>query len=648
MIYQGQILKGTYEVMEPIGEGSAGLVFLGWHINLRKKIVIKKIKDKYVDHINVRTEVDILKNLHHSNLPQVYDFVEDGPDVYTVIDYIEGITMMELIRRSGGRPIAERMVLKWLLEMLDALSYVHSQNPPIIHSDIKPSNMMIDNSDRCWLIDFNISRSEGSRREFAGYSAGYVSPEQMRRIEMYSRGGNYQDVRMDARSDLFSLASSFYTLMTGRNAVRCLQRDEPLWDGNERYSQGLKDILEQAMEPDPDDRYQSADAMAGAIRNLHRKDDSLQQLRVKQMIFTIVCVGVMAAGCIMAMQGLRARRTEQFRAAVSEVRELGVTDRYQETIDKAVNTLNAPEYRSMFRHYPEEEADLLYILGNCYFLQEDYTDAVTYYNEAMHLDQTNPDLFRDCAIASARKGDVAMAQQIINAADQYQLKDDDLYLIQAEIALTENRFEDAAEAFRQAIQLTSNEELKCRAYILMGKAYERFGDPDSQIQALQSGLTNTDSAWRTQILSELGSACVRAIEKQNPAAEDYAGRVQTYVDIAIPCYTELTNGAGADFYDWVNLALLYEHTGRYEDGQNTLLRAEEKYPDRYELYMYLSLLEINKQAGVDESVRSYTEAETYYKKADELYRKQAVTGTGDATMQKLAGQIQEIHDKGWL
>ena len=71
MLTPGQIINGTYEVRGPIGEGSAGEVYLGWHLNLQKQVVIKKIKDRFVGHINERQEADILKKLRHQFLPQV-------------------------------------------------------------------------------------------------------------------------------------------------------------------------------------------------------------------------------------------------------------------------------------------------------------------------------------------------------------------------------------------------------------------------------------------------------------------------------------------------------------------------------------------------------------------------------------------------
>ena len=84
------VLDGRYEILREIGTGGAGIVFLGYHLTLNKYVVVKKLKTQVREYLNIRGEADILKGLHHRYLPQVYDFLIVGDEVYTVMDYVDG------------------------------------------------------------------------------------------------------------------------------------------------------------------------------------------------------------------------------------------------------------------------------------------------------------------------------------------------------------------------------------------------------------------------------------------------------------------------------------------------------------------------------------------------------------------------------
>ena len=174
----GEIIAGLYEIEEKIGSGGAGIVYAGRHIRLNKKVVLKADKRKLNIPIeSLRREVDLLKELSHTNIPQVYDFVQHEGTVYTVMDYIEGESLDRLIKRGERRP--QREVIRWLCQLLDALIYLHSRPPyGILHGDIKPANIMLKPDGSVCLIDFNIALLLGEDGAVqVGYSRGYASPE---------------------------------------------------------------------------------------------------------------------------------------------------------------------------------------------------------------------------------------------------------------------------------------------------------------------------------------------------------------------------------------------------------------------------------------------------------------------------------------
>ena len=162
-------ISDTYEIIEKIGAGNSGEVYKAYHKNLKKYVVLKKIRAELKDVLNNRAEADVLKNLHHPCLPQVFDFLEADGDVYTVMDYIPGNSFKEYL--DAGTEFKEKSVLIWARQICATLSYLHSQKPPIIHSDLKPGNIMLKPDGNICLIDFNISASlDGDTAWVTGYT----------------------------------------------------------------------------------------------------------------------------------------------------------------------------------------------------------------------------------------------------------------------------------------------------------------------------------------------------------------------------------------------------------------------------------------------------------------------------------------------
>ena len=141
MIFNNTVIDNTYQVINEIGSGGMGVVYLAYHLRLEKYIVLKKIKNPHTNSSILRNEVDILKRLHHPYLPQVYDFIEYDGDLYTVIDYIDGYDLNYYIKNKYVFP--ESQLIKWLVQLAEVLCYLHSQSPRILHTDIKPANIII-------------------------------------------------------------------------------------------------------------------------------------------------------------------------------------------------------------------------------------------------------------------------------------------------------------------------------------------------------------------------------------------------------------------------------------------------------------------------------------------------------------------------
>ena len=197
----GQIIAEIYEIEQMIGSGGGGIVYLGRHLRLNKQVVLKADKRTLATRPEaLRREVDMLKNLSHMYIPQVYDFVEQNGVVYTVMDFIQGESLDKLLDR--GEYPSQPQVIQWAVQLLEALKYLHSRPPHgILHGDIKPANIMLrPNGDIC-LIDYNIALALGEDGAVrVGASRGYASPEHYG--QSFARGSASQATETLAETEI--------------------------------------------------------------------------------------------------------------------------------------------------------------------------------------------------------------------------------------------------------------------------------------------------------------------------------------------------------------------------------------------------------------------------------------------------------------
>lgn len=261
--YIGRLLDNRYEILEVIGTGGMAVVYKARCHRLNRLVAIKILKDDFLEDEEFRrrfhTESQAVAMLSHPNIVSIYDVSSSITADYIVMELVDGITLKQYMEKKGVLNWKE--TLHFAIQIGKALEHAHSRG--IVHRDIKPHNVMVLKNGAVKVMDFGIARmmSKGNTltKEALG-SVHYISPEQ-------AKGG-----RVDNRSDIYSLGTVMYEMMSGR----------PPYDGespvavaiqhinggavmpstlNPNIPGGLEQIIMKAMSHEIDDRYPTATQM---------------------------------------------------------------------------------------------------------------------------------------------------------------------------------------------------------------------------------------------------------------------------------------------------------------------------------------------------------------------------------------------------
>lgn len=360
-----QDISDTYEVLEKIGSGGGGTVYRAFHKRLQKDVVIKQIHQNITNLVNCRQEVDILKNLHHQYLPQVIDFLEMDGQVFTVMDYIPGESFQSLLDR--GVHFTQEQVIFWGSQLVDALTYLHAQNPQIIHGDIKPDNVMLTPEGNICLIDFNISGVlEGDKVKSIGISNGYSPLEQ---YPLSMRPQNQQSDKtvvmentlmsdsesaatlvmgeeekkeevfyqqyIDERSDLYSCGATFYYLLAGKRPEAAIKKVTPIEEIAPGISDGFAYIINKCMEKMPKDRFQNAQELKKSLDRVEYLDKQYQRFAFKEHTVLICFMVLLALSTVSMFYGkirMQNEKEELFQQRVEQAGQLIEQDHYEDAL----------------------------------------------------------------------------------------------------------------------------------------------------------------------------------------------------------------------------------------------------------------------------------------------------------------------------
>ena len=291
MLTPETILQGRYRIVRQLGQGGMGAVYEAIDQRLDTTVALKEtlFADERLRK-QFEREARLLARLHHPALPRVSDHFSEADGQFLVMQYIPGDDLSEMMARKRG-PFPANQVFTWADQLLDALDYLHTQDPQIVHRDIKPQNLKLTSRGQIILLDFGLAKGQAGEisrvttaASIFGYTPNYAPLEQI------------QGLGTDTRSDLYSLGATLYHLLTGVKPPDALTRaaaivngqPDPLLKASEANTSVAPDVdhvLEKAMAQNRDQRYATAADMQKALHGAEQASTLVERGEAQTVLF---------------------------------------------------------------------------------------------------------------------------------------------------------------------------------------------------------------------------------------------------------------------------------------------------------------------------------------------------------------------------
>jgi serine/threonine protein kinase len=306
MLNKDDILRDRYRVIGRLGQGGMGAVYEAHDNVFDTSVALKEVILDVTSAVDTKAqemakaaferEAKLLAKINHETIPHVKDYFIEDHSQFLVMELVDGDDLAKLLKeRKGAFPVDT--LLDWTDSLLEALDYLHTQNPPIIHRDIKPQNLKLTTRKKIKLLDFGIAKGTENQaantvtnQTFIAATLNYSPIEQMIRVldptflavitHKYSEQiETLLKQNADARTDLFALGATIYHLATNKHPAEAIKRGVEIWDGkpdpiedprnlNPAIPDGFAEFLLRSMQISRDHRFATASEMRGALHQI--------------------------------------------------------------------------------------------------------------------------------------------------------------------------------------------------------------------------------------------------------------------------------------------------------------------------------------------------------------------------------------------
>lgn len=411
MFKAGSVLGERYRIIEKIGKGGMGQVYLAEDLISLSKCAIKAQQQTDRTSELIFSEINIQERLHHPALPQIIEVIKTEGYICIVMEYIDGTTLDNLIHKFGC--FKETDVLDWAKQLADILTYLHGLKEPVVYRDLKPSNIILDAQGKVHLIDFGIAQeyqnTDGNEKSLMTLTRGYAAPEQ------YS-----QRYRADVRTDIYSLGVTLHYLLTGKNPLKPPYHFERVRKLKPDISYAMEAVIKKCLQPNPDNRYAKAELLKADLENIQENERRLRSKR-KQHGLAVCGTGILAILLLtvvfFVVKNKRSADIEAYYALIDRAGEYAQEEIYADALEKLEEAItmqpDAEEaYLAVAQIYKQQERfeecfsyisnevvvnfpdiydnlDFLELMGELYLSQNNQQEAEFYFQRLYENDTSN-------------------------------------------------------------------------------------------------------------------------------------------------------------------------------------------------------------------------------------------------------------------
>jgi tetratricopeptide (TPR) repeat protein len=610
---------GDFEILKMIGQGGMGAVFLARQVSLDREVALKVISHiggAQVKHLDrFKRESKVLAKISHPNIVPIYEVGQHGPYSYFAMEYVKGVSLDKVLssirnakpdekasevmhkclevqtsvavdknNNSNGAEIDTDYIVRIsriIVSIASALDYAH--NKGILHRDVKPSNILINTEGTAKLVDFGLAKAETQQTititgEFFG-TPSYVSPEQIRKPET-----------VDCRSDVFSLAATYYECLTlhppfggdtvNETLTQVISREAiPPKKYCPRLSTDFNTVLLHALEKLPEDRYQTAADFSTDIANLLEfkpitaKRPSITQrayktLRRNPLKITIVGISILVV--VLSYFVYSSFIQTRNKTNIIKFHTAGLREYEAGRFTEAVTF-----FKKVLEVNPKD-AEAYYSIGECYAL-EDNEKAIEAYQQAIKIDPKHAAAYWGLGLCYGAMKHYQESIDSYRQAIKIDHHNADTHLGLGDSYVAIEHYEEAIESYNQAALIEPNDsEISQR----LGDCYSKLGHYQKSIEAHKQSIKIGPSnalAW-----AGLGS-CYLALGQNNKAVE--ALRQSLELERNPLVYEELANAYKAlgssskTSKAYGNAGTHYWHRGEYDCAVEAFLKSIKSEPD---------------------------------------------------------------------
>ncbi|EKN71488.1 serine/threonine protein kinase [Neobacillus bataviensis LMG 21833] len=625
MIKIGTIIDERYEILKEIGRGGMSIVYLAMDNRLKKSLVVKDIrkranKDDELLINSLVIEANMLKRLDHGALPRIYDVIDRQGEIYVVMDYIEGESLKEKLKREKIATADE--VIDWAKQLSDVLGYLHTRKPnPIIYRDMKPDNIMLTPEGKIKLIDFGIARefkTENTTDTTNLGTKGYAAPEQL------------SGKQTDARTDIYSLGVTLYHLVTGKTLSDPPYELRPIRTWNPALPEGLEHIIAKCTHAEPDQRYQSCEELVYDLQNINKLTQGYKHKLYKKLAVFLIPAVLFLSFSTTSVLGYKGMKNEQLQDYMSLINEAnsniqnGKNAEASKILEQAIklDKGRAMAYNNLLDMYIQKgEADKG-LLNIQRYIDDGYGN----------INRNSEVLFKVGMTYFDVEKDYFRAQEFFNKVDPEVKPEVEYYRSLAttmgSLNIDYNEFASDLDAFEKFTDKARNDAKKIDNYNSLANIYLSYKAqiPDANTKAIKlvkkasDVLAKLDDDFLTsKYAQDFERKLAQAYYSKAINSEDKAAAAGDFEE-AIDHYTNLLGhpeDVNQEEY-MLKIGTLYEELGKREQAAEQFEQTVKDFPSSINAYVKLGNLLLNIEQPKEGSARNYSAALKVYEQASQL------------------------------